>query len=332
MPNKLTSTKAVQDMLDNGYTPLEDYQGTDHRWLCLHHSCGNEVRVRHHVVTSKGRPNTKCIICKQTAVADILELLESKNMQLVDPKQLESPTGYVKIRGLFLDCVHLDCGNQVNLRVNNLKEKRHQGSGCVHCGPKLSGMAQRLPYEKLLEMASNAGVTLLGEPPRTHSRKWRLTFQCHRCSRVGTTTYQTLRRGGGCKTCNFKKRLLDPNVEWKRVAGGFNKRKNSTIYLLTDRKGNLKVGISNTSAVEKRLQLHGYNGWHVAYRWDNLRGATAYHAETEVLRWWRGTLMAPFSVSKKDMPQGGWTETASTRKVGLRRTADRIDELVKIKK
>lgn len=47
--------------------------------------------------------------------------------------------------------------------------------------------------------------------------------------------------------------------------------------------------------------------------------------EQSVRRWWRDVLGAPEAVTAEDMPQGGYTETASLFHVDLDETAARID-------
>lgn len=105
----------------------------------------------------------------------------------------------------------------------------------------------------------------------------------------------------------------------------------AVVYLLTDRQGSVKIGIASKRNSKNRLARHKVLGWSL-YRVWSVTAKEAWHVEGNVLRWWRRELKAKASRSRESMPQGGWTETASTRKVGLRRTADRIDELVKIKK
>lgn len=105
----------------------------------------------------------------------------------------------------------------------------------------------------------------------------------------------------------------------------------AVVYLLTDRQGSLKVGIASKGNSKYRIAQHTAHGWSLYGVWS-VTAKEAWHVEGNVLRWWRRELKAKASRSRESMPQGGWTETASTRKVGLRRTADRIDELVKIKK
>lgn len=56
-------------------------------------------------------------------------------------------------------------------------------------------------------------------------------------------------------------------------------------------------------------------------------GAHAAAVEQEILRWWRKEIGAPIALSPNEMPQGGWTETASNLHVGLSATKARIEDL-----
>jgi len=118
------------------------------------------------------------------------------------------------------------------------------------------------------------------------------------------------------------------------ATSGLRPDEEALVYLLTDRLGSVKVGIAKKHRTKgSRIEQHGLNGWHLFRLWDNLTVNDARSIEKQILNWWRNDLRAPITKTSKEMGRtGGWTETAPTRKVGLRRTADRIDGLVKIKK
>ena len=62
--------------------------------------------------------------------------------------------------------------------------------------------------------------------------------------------------------------------------------------------------------------------------WKMGTGQEAYDIEQEVIRHWRNDLNADACVDKEQLPRGGHTETARTKKVGMRKTLDYIEELV----
>ena len=114
----------------------------------------------------------------------------------------------------------------------------------------------------------------------------------------------------------------------KRSMNGLRSGDDALVYLLTDKQGTTKVGIASISNSKQRLQDHKRNGWTVYGVWSGMVAKQAWTIESQILRWWRLERKAMACKTAKEMPQGGWTETAPTRKVGLRRTADRIEELV----
>ncbi len=67
-----------------------------------------------------------------------------------------------------------------------------------------------------------------------------------------------------------------------------------------------------------------YEGWRVVATWDLDTGDDAEVVEEGILEWWRNELGAPAAIVKDDMPQGGWTETASLLWVDIDATRARI--------
>jgi hypothetical protein len=109
---------------------------------------------------------------------------------------------------------------------------------------------------------------------------------------------------------------------------GFSYGGPATVYLLThDRYQALKIGIASEASKYDRIAHHGRNGWKLTGSWMTPTGVHAAAVEQEVLRWWREEIGAPIVLSHKDMPQGGWTETASHLYVGLSTTKARIEDL-----
>lgn len=98
----------------------------------------------------------------------------------------------------------------------------------------------------------------------------------------------------------------------------------AALYLVK-REGVVKVGILTRKA---RIKDHTSEGWTVARTWEFPTGAEARKMERAVLHHWRKDLNARWVLSPEDMPQGGYRETASIRKVGLKRTTDYINEMI----
>ena len=89
----------------------------------------------------------------------------------------------------------------------------------------------------------------------------------------------------------------------------------------------LKVGSAKTSRLQKRTSEH--KGFKIVKVWHFKTGEPAWELEQTVLLHWRRDLGSPPKgfLAKGDM-YSGHEETASTRKVGLRRTIDYIEGLL----
>jgi hypothetical protein len=311
---RLDPQVAAEEMRAVGFEPLEPYPGTEFKWECRH-SCGAVVRVRHHNTT---RTNLGyCVECKKISASRIAALLETKELEPLDPSQLNGgATG-------LIDCVHLPCGETTRVDWAHLKDRsdtRVGSGGCATCAKAKSGRAQwtsRVDWEKAAEKGQ---MTLLGE---TGPSKVPVLCRCNRCGHSKPTWYNTLRKGGGCGPCNLS---AAKQGQPTHGCGGFKKNQRGILYLMSDRQGTLKVGITSTKNKYFRIQTHKFHGWYTVKTWE-APGRAVMRREQDVLRWWRDTLSAPMVKTAEDMPQGGWTETASTRKVGLQRTIDYIEEL-----
>ena len=86
----------------------------------------------------------------------------------------------------------------------------------------------------------------------------------------------------------------------------------------------VKVGVTTTLARKNRIATHHRESWQLVQTWDVSTGGDAYDIEQTILRWWRDGLGAPPAMQKADMPQGGWTETASLLWVDVDDTVARI--------
>ena len=59
------------------------------------------------------------------------------------------------------------------------------------------------------------------------------------------------------------------------------------------------------------MERHEGYGWTVVAQWNVPTGDDAEQIEGLVLQWWRDVLGAPIAITREQMPQGGWSETAS---------------------
>ena len=97
------------------------------------------------------------------------------------------------------------------------------------------------------------------------------------------------------------------------------------MYLLTHSQFfAVKVGVTTSKSRTNRVDQHLKFGWQLVEQWPLAVGNDARDVEQAMLSWWRKDLGACAAVAKTDMPQGGWSETASLLWVDVAETAERI--------
>jgi hypothetical protein len=128
-------------------------------------------------------------------------------------------------------------------------------------------------------------------------------------------TLANISRGSGCKYC--KKTGID------LAAKGI-------IYLIQNPDLQaVKIGISSVTARKKRIATHEKNGWKLLGSWNVKTGTVALSIEQIVIHHWRTNLGAPAAISPLEMPQGGFSETASLLFVDPEEELERVNRLVK---
>ena len=134
------------------------------------------------------------------------------------------------------------------------------------------------------------------EPYSKSSTAWRCIHT--KCGNEVTPSYATIQQGnGGCRTC------AESGIDYTAPA---------ILYLLKSEVFfSLKIGITATNSISDRLSQHTRRDWSVVTTWQVTDGFLAEAIEQKLIRYWRKILGAPPSVRKEDMPQGGYTETAS---------------------
>ncbi len=340
-------------MLAAGVTPLVPYPGNGEPWLCRCDTCNREVRPRRSNVYTRG---VACALCTGKTVDpnECLEVIRAAGFTPLEPFT-NSETRW--------ECRCDRCGHQVGLLVRNIRN----GGGCAYCvgcrvdpneateHMEAAGLTPLVPYtnahtlwlchcntcgrevdptyaavrhqgvgcrycagccvvpEEAFALMEAAGFTPL-EPYTSTSTPW--PCRCEGCGKTSTPAYAHIRTGGGCRYC------ANYGIDWDQP---------TILYLIRNKAQRaFKIGITNvhnTDPCYSRLRQHEKYGWVTVKQWVFDRGDTALETEQALLRYWRKDLGAPEALSREDMPQGGWTETASTRKVGLQRTIDYIEGL-----
>ena len=313
---KKAAVDATALMIDNGFTPLEEYTGSKVPMKCRH-TCGATATVKPIAIKQaikKGWTITQCECQKGTgAKPRISQEAAFEEMRQAGHEPLEP---FLSIKSPWRT-IHLECGGE---RHSTLELIRHGGSGCYPCSRKsivystLTGSASGRwshPHTISPEAAADYVRSRGFEPIDEYSgsqKKWKMK---HSCGAVVTPSLTNLKGGSGCKACH----------------SSFNYMEEAIVYLLKHTGHNaLKVGVAGAESANRRMRDNVRNGFAIVKTWDITTGQEAEDIEQEVIRHWRQDLNAPPNVEKAHM-RGGHTETASMRKVGLANTIDYIDTL-----
>jgi hypothetical protein len=146
--------------------------------------------------------------------------------------------------------------------------------------------------------------------PHTHENK----IEAIECARG----HLHMHRSGECNCAYFKQ----PLPEWLK------NQKTTQLYVLHHPVLKAwKIGVTGSGKTE-RLQQHYDEGWVLKVLWVKMAGVQAYTIEQKVLEHWRKIGILPF-LTKQQMPQGGWTETASELQYTLAHMIKLVNHIVK---
>jgi len=277
-----------------GFTPLEPYTNAKTPWQCRCDRCGHQVGLSVRYIRNGGG----CAYCRKARVDpnEAAEVMKAAGFTPLEP--------YTKAQTPWL-CQCNTCKRKTRPRYGHVKGK---GVGCKYC----SGCA--IVPEEAVAIMEAAGLIPL-EPYTKAPTPW--LCRCKNCEQTSRPSYNTVKAGSGCKHC------ANYGINWDQP---------TILYLIRNKKlGASKIGITNVHNTDRkysRLRSHEKHGGVTTKQWVFDRGDTALEVEQAVLRHWRNDLKAPPVLSKGDMPQKGWTETASTRKVGLQKTIDYIESQI----
>jgi hypothetical protein len=170
--------------------------------------------------------------------------------------------------------------------------------------------------KRLRSALKKHGAELVQTPTGELDYRDRIQVRCLKCKEEADKSIVKICNGfeqGICGNCG---------------QGGYKNTKPGVLYLIS-REGVLKIGITNQEFF--RLKEHVEFGWEVVRVWKDKDGRVPEKLERDVLHHWREVLDAPRALTKADMPQHGYTETATMRKVGLQKTLDYIDSQIQQK-
>jgi hypothetical protein len=125
-------------------------------------------------------------------------------------------------------------------------------------------------------------------------------------------------REGTC-VCSY---YAKPIPEWLK------NQKTTQLYILSHPTLKAwKVGVTGSGKTD-RLQQHYSEGWSVKALWAGMAGVQAYTIEQKILQHWRTKNILPF-LTKQQMPQSGWTETASILEYDNNRMNKLVEHIIK---
>ena len=307
-PYIISNEEATAVMKSRGLTPLEPYHGASDPWLCRCDTCGKESTPRY----SSRNATFGCKYCGNARGGDALRFPAAEAVAVMESVGAIPLEPFVNVHKPW-KCQCATCGRTftVTFQAARSRSRKGNGAGCGYCS------SFRVHPDEAAKMMKEAGFSPL-EPYVRPGDPWKC--RCDTCGNTTSPTYSRVRKGHGCRYCN----------------GGPFSPSPTTFYLMRNPKlGALKVGITVEQSRsrrhnERRLRDHSKCGFITVKTWVFPSGEIAHKLEQEVLRHWREDLGSPRRgfLTKGDMHAGGHEETASTRKVGLKRTIDYIEALI----
>ena len=298
-----------QDLVDlvfyeKNLRPKEPYRGASIPRLCECLICGTLVKPQYASLKSGQGGCLKCGYEKGGKKNAMPESIALKILTQAKLKPLEAYPG----RDKPWKCIHTSCGRKVKPSIASISNGR---GGCIKCGREQTSSKQRTPQSVAIAIMTNASFKPL-EKYTSRVKPWKSIHL--KCGYEVKPTLANVAKGSGCKYC------AETGIDYK--APGI-------LYLLKHEKfQTLKVGISSVKAKKIRIPTHKKYGWKLIRQWNLDTANTALTIETIVISKWRNELGAPVALTPKDMPQGGFSETAALVYVNLEDTANYIDRLV----
>jgi len=290
-------------MLEVGLIPIAEFPGVARPWRCKCRDCGHTVspQFRH---VKRGH---RCRYCSNNLNGNrrtkVHPLDARRNMLAAGLTPLERYPGSTH----KWKCQCQGCKAVLRVSYSSIQQG---GGGCKACAAKKQGSKRKsVNSRRAEELMLYVGLLPLESYPGA-LRSWRC--RCLRCGRTVTPRFTAVDQGsGGCRYC---------------AARGFHRDKPAILYLVQSSSlFAVKIGVTGVDGSllrKNRVRQHGEEGWTLVSQWHVDQGAVAEDIESEVLNWWRGEIGAPAAVSKLEMPQGGWTETASLLFVDVEDTLD----------
>lgn len=255
---------------------LGNYRSVNRPVLVKHLTCGTESeRSLKSIKTGAGF----CKGCTRNRVLTEVEALE-----VLDAAGFEPIGKFVNVDTPWKSKCK-KCGRILSPTIHTLKGK---GSGCAYCN------GVRVDPDDAVKFMTSAGYTPL-EPYKNNKAKWKSRHEV--CGKIVYPMYNSIQSGqGGCSNC----------------ADGYSYFEPSYFYVMENETfASLKIGISNSESRDDRVIVHTKHGWKLIKRIEFENGFLAYEFEQSLLKYLRGFRSIPIHLSKREMPQSGYSETFS---------------------
>lgn len=283
--------EAVKELQEAGFTPREPFHSIDAIWVAECNTCHKTVGTRLRSI----RRGAGCIYCAQRKVdaEDAIAIMREAGLEPLEP--------YPGGRAPWLSQCN-QCGKTVSPTLTRIKSGGARG--CAYCSNR------RLDAEDAVAIARAVGLEPL-EPYRSTHTPW--LCKCLNCGKEPSPQLTSLQRGSGCKYC---------------APYGLDLTKPATLYIISHNELRaLKVGIAQHDST--RLNIHTRYGWAIEWTHQLPTGMDATRHEQALLKWLREELEVDPFLTEEDMPQGGWTETASTDEVTVKDLIKKAKAIVK---
>ena len=288
---------AIVSMKERGFTVLEPFPGATKKWKVKCDDCKRKMETTFHSLKTKRR----CPYCQRSKL-DLDEI--SQTLHKLDLQPLENFPGARK--PWKLRCKK--CKIHFERRYEKLTRVDRKVYGCPYCSRR------RIDPNFAKTWMTSAGVQPLEKYPGG-KRPWKC--MCNNCKEIVYPRWDDVRKGqGACSNC---------------ADFGLNYSKPGYLYLITNSNLNChKIGIANSYKTRKfddRMYRHSKQGWRIYEKLEFKTLRKAKKVESDVLKWMRLELELPIHLSRKQMPQGGFSETVDASEIDPVTIWNKVEEI-----
>jgi hypothetical protein len=295
-----TPALAEETFRERGLEPLEPWPGSSSKpWRARHLACGRTVSPRLGNVAAGQGP---CRECGQEASHRAMLNDSDEAVAFFQARGLEPLELYAGVDHPWRSR-HERCGRETSPTFSNIKAG---GRGCSACFRLDLAEQLRMPETKARAIMLEKGLDPVKPYPGS-GKPWQARHVA--CGRVVSPTLSNVKSGKGiCRYCNSDFPFDGP----------------ASLYLVADKRA-VKIGIASPHL--RRLADHRRFGWSLAWVVDVNSGDDAYALEQAIITWWRDELSEQPAYEARELPQTGFSESASWDKTPPVRVLAKLEEL-----